>query len=348
MGKKSRKYMFFCVLTLFLMNGCGNSEVQTYLSQGIEAIEALEYQKALEYLEEGFEESKDKREAARLLGIANLGLTNYNDAIEYFLEALSYSNWQIDSIDYDLNYYLAASYFKNEEPTKAKEVYSSILSLKKNETNAYFYRGIMLLEEENLKEAILDFETAMKLEPNNYNLVCSIFKELKQYGYEEEGAVYLQGVIEREDKGFSQYELGRFSYYLKDYDSARVYLEQARETGNEEVILMLGKTYEALGDFNYASSVYQNYLSNHDSAIIYNQLGLSKLLEQNYEQALEAFKNGLALNDSSMMQILKYNEMVAYEFLGDFETAKTLMKSFLTLYPNYDFALRENEFLASR
>ena len=49
-----------------------------------------------------------------------------------------------------------------------------------------------------------------------------------------------------------------------------------------------------------------------------------------------------------MTQILKFNQIVAYEYLGEFDQANVLMRSYLQIYPDDQEALREYEFLRSR
>ncbi len=62
--------------------------------------------------------------------------------------------------------------------------------------------------------------------------------------------------------------------------------KKAQENGGAEAASLLGQTYEALGDYNYAASVYNTYLQNKTpDASLYNQLGLCKLKGGDYEAA---------------------------------------------------------------
>ena len=83
-------------------------------------------------------------------------------------------------------------------------------------------------------------------------------------------------------------------------------------------------------------------------ASIYNQLGLCELTIGDYEEALNAFQAGIAMEGNQLMQTLKFNEIVAYEYLGEFDKATLLMKEYLQLYPDDEKALREYEFLQTR
>lgn len=96
--------------------------------------------------------------------------------------------------------------------------------------------------------------------------------------------------------------------------------------------LYLGKAYAATGDYNYASSVYSNYLSKQGpDAEIYNQLGLCELEKKDYQKALEAFQAGKQIEGNSLMQTLSFNEIVAYEYLQDYQKAAVLLKAYLQI-----------------
>lgn len=145
------------------------------------------------------------------------------------------------------------------------------------------------------------------------------------------------------------YVSGRIYYYLGEYQKAYLALEEAKEKGGEKSYLYLGRAYEATGDYNYASSVYNSYLSKYDgSAEIYNQLGLCELAKGEYQKALEAFQAGMQLENSGMMQTLSFNEIITYEYLGDFERAKALMDYYVKNYPDDGQARREYDFLVTR
>ena len=82
----------------------------------------------------------------------------------------------------------------------------------------------------------------------------------------------------------TDYQSGLFSYYLGNYDDARKSLEAARsDDESDRLILYLGRSYEALGDMNYAANLYREYLDKDpDSASIYNEEGLMYLKQEEY------------------------------------------------------------------
>lgn len=336
------------MVLMFVLTGCNTNKSTENIKQGYDAVGALEYEEALNYFAAATETKENPQQIARGQGIAYLGLAKYEEAIEAFLLALSYSDEFVDDFDFDTNYYLATAYFKNGQITEAEKVYSAILNLR-DDREARYLRGIVFLEENKLSEAKADFDIALSKDNSDYDMRIEIAQSLMEKGYEEEAKAYLQAALGSNEKKISDYDKGRLYYYMGDYDNARNYLESIKENKNAEAVLLLGQTYEKLGDYNYAASIYSNYLTEYsDNVYLLNRLGMCKLEAGEAEAALEYFEKALALKDSSMTQVLKFNQIAAYEYLGEFDQANVLMRSYLQIYPDDKEALREYEFLQSR
>lgn len=346
-----KKKIMIAVIMFGLMaflNGCNTNKSTENIKQGFEAITALKYEEALNCFYVATEAKENPQQIARGQGIAYLGLAKYQEAIEQFLNALSYSDEFVDDFDFDTNYYLATAYFKNGQTADAGAVYSAILNLR-DDKEAHYLRGIVYLEEDRIVDAKADFDIALSKVNGDYDMRINIANALMEKGYEEEGKAYLQAALGSNEKKISDYDKGRLYYHMGDYENARNCLEAAKGNKNAETVLLLGQTYEKLGDYNYAASVYSNYLTeNPNHVIIFNRLGMCKLQAGDAKSALNYFEQALALEDSSMTQILKFNQIVAYEYLGEFDQANVLMKNYLQIYPDDQEALREYEFLKSR
>lgn len=334
--------------TPVLLTACGEDDYDP-VKEGYIAIENLEYQDAIELFEQAKETHDDLRYIKRGEGIAYIGLGRYGEAIESLLEALSLSSGIVNSMDYDMNYYLATAYYKNGQLDEAIETYNSILALKPNDVDAIYLRGVLYAQKEMLTEAMESFDQVIRLEPNNYDRIIRIYTILQSNGYKETGQAYLKQAMENETKKMSNYEKGQISFYLEDYESAKTYLEKAREEEGYEAFLLLGKTYEMLGDNNYAVSVFSSYSgSDEGAAQILNEMGICKMAMNDYAGALSAFEDALAIPNNGLTQSLKFNEIVCYEYLGDFNTAASLMDSYIKAYPDDTNAKREYEFLKTR
>jgi len=336
-----------CLVLMVLLTGCGGSN--EYITQGMQAIKSMDYREALTYFEQARLNDENKRLVERGKGIAFMGLTDYEQAAACFEEALALSGGLVESLDYDLNYYLAAAYTKSGRYQEAETVYDAILGLRPQEADAFFLRGNVRLSLDKDARAQEDFERAMALEPQNYDRYIQIYEVLEYHGLQESGRFYLQTALQNGEDKMGAYDKGRIYYYLGEYQKAYLELEDAKEKGGAEAYLYLGRAYEATGDYNYASSVYNAYLNNNpNDAQLYNQLGLCEMNKGEYQKALEAFQAGLQIEDSGFLQTLTYNEIVAYEFLGEYNKAAVLMAGYLATYPDDENARREADFLNTR
>lgn len=334
------------ILTATICMGCGETPKT---KEAMQLIEELDYQGALTVLEEAEELNENARLIARGRGIASMGLTDYESAVTYFKEALALSDGMVQNVDFDLNFYLAAAYTRIGEYTLAEKTYNAILALRPEEKEAYFLRGNVRMALNRYVEAKEDFDKVVAMEPANYDRIIDIYEILAHYGYKEIGQEYLQNVLNQGEKKLTANVIGRIYYYLEEYQKAYIALEEAKNKGGLESYLYLGRAYEATGDYNYAISVYNSYLGKAgESAEVYNQLGLCQMKIKEYRKALEAFEAGMALGDKDMQQALAFNQVVAYEYLGEYAEANKKLADYLRSYPDDETAIREKAFLSTR
>ena len=291
----------------------------------------------------------DYKELYRREGIAKLDEGDYQGAIRAFNDALSQGHGFVKKTDYDINYYLGYAYYLNGDYAEAISRYDSIIALKPKDTNAYYYRALSKLHTGDRNGADEDFLVVTNSDPKNYDLCIDVYFCMVDAGYQTEADSYLKAVLENADASMSEYDKGRICYYLKDYSNARVYLEKAKTMSDPDTILMLGKTYEAISDYSYAASLYNSYLEEKgNNAAVYNQLGVCRIKMQDYPAAISAFSSGLSVDNGEWEQELLYNEVLAYEYSLDFETAYEKMGEYLEKYPKDADAQREYIFLGTR
>lgn len=336
-----------CLVMLCLLTGCGGIGEKT--ANATQMIQNLDYEGALAELAAAEEAGENMRLIERSRGIAYMGLTDYGQAAEAFLRSLSHSNGFVQNIDFDTNYYLAAAYTKDGRYSEAEEAYNAILALRPEEEDAYFLRGNVRMNLGNFQGAKEDFDRVLSMDAGNYDRLIEIYEILAYFGYNEDGQEYLQTALTAGDKKMDNFSRGRIYYYQGEYQKACLALEEARGEGSAESYLYLGRAYEATGDYNYAASVYSSYLGQYEAnAEVYNQLGLCEMAKGEYTRALEAFQAGMQLENSSMMQALSFNEIAAYEYLGEYERAYVLINNYLKNYPDDQQARREYDFLSTR
>lgn len=336
-------------LSVGIFAGCGSNGDNVNVAEGMAKIEQMDYQGAIESFNVAIEAGENERLIYRGIGIAYMGLTDYANAIENFIVCLNLSNGMIQDVDFDVNYYLAAAYYKNGNIKEAADTYTAIINLRPEEVEAHYLRGITLLALGEYVEAQKDFDTVLSLTSGDCDRLIAIYQSLETHGYQEIGQEYLKRILNEKGDKLKNYDKGRIYYYLKEYAQACNYLEKSKDTGTAESYLYLGKAYEATGDYNYASSVYTSYVSKDSTnAEVYNQLGLCRVEQGEYQLALEAFQSAMNIEGNGMMQVLQFNEIVAYEYLGEYQKAAVLMDNYIKMYPDDEVAKREYEFLKTR
>lgn len=345
--RKKCIYVAVCIILTIILTGCG--EKNEALQDAMALVQSLEYEEALAKFDEAEESGANSRLVNRGRGIAYMGLTDYEQAVTCFQQALSSSNGLVQSVDFDLNYYMAAAYVKSGRYQEAEDTYNAILDLRGNEKEAYFLRGNARMHLSDFEGAKEDFDKVIEMDPKNYDRLIEIYEVLENFGYKQTGQEYLQTALNSGAKSMDAYITGRIYYYLEEYQKAYLALEEAKDKGGVDSYLYLGRAYEATGDYNYASNVYNSYLSRYDGdAEIYNQLGLCELTKGEYQNALDAFQAGMQLENNPMLQSLSFNEIVAYEYLGNYEQAYALLTNYMKNYPDDEQARRELDFLSTR
>ncbi len=347
-----RRFVAALLVVSAMLTGCGSLSGRHNIDSGFAYIESHEYANALQSFETAQENGEDECLIHRGMGIVYLKRGEYQQATEELLASLAADEGFVDDMDFDTNYYLAEAYMGLGEYKKAKEVYDSIIALKAKDSNAFYLRGVCELSSDNHNDAYSDFTKAIALNSRDYSMMIMIYKSLSEYGYEDEARSILQTAIDNGSDFMSNYEKGQISFYLGNNAEAQSYLEAARNERDQEkepVVVLLGQTGEKQGEYNYAMSVYKTFLSEEpDSALVYNQLGMCQIKQGDYEGAVASFQAGLALDNKAYNQALELNEITAYEYMGEFELASSLMKEYLANYPDDEAAIRENIFLSTR
>lgn len=349
--RKISRILLLSAVAGIAITGCrGGAEEKSHIEKGMAYIDALAYEEAMNE----FSKAEKAEESPELIyrgeGIAFLAQCEYEKAAESFSEALRQSDGRIDDTEKDISYYLALAEFKSGDAEGAIETYSRIIDFDGDEKDAYYLRGTVYLAEDELKKAQADFKKAAGLADRDYDLYILIGQNLLDRGYETEGGEYLEKAAGiKGSRETDYYVRGRAYYYIGNNDKALKELKKANEEGSMEALLFLGMTYEKLEDMDSAIESYEKYLKEDStSGNAYNRIGLCRMAEKDFAGALESIQKGIETGDADAMEELLYNEIAAYEYMGDFSTAREKMASYIGNYPGNEKAAREYEFLKTR
>lgn len=198
-----------------------------------------------------------------------------------------------------------------------------------SKTNKYTYRdnGIQQLEEGNYVEAVASFNEAIN---KSSGRVGKFEKDVLKYRAEAE---FKSGDYEAAAKSYET--LLEVDKNLPEYE----YMKQ----------ISLGQVYEASEDYSNAMVAYESAVAaKGGSADVYNRIGMCKIKEKEYEEALSYFQKGIELQEEDILPLLLYHEAVTYEKLEDFHTALTKFESYVGAYGSNEALEKELTFLRTR
>lgn len=147
----------------------------------------------------------------------------------------------------------------------------------------------------------------------------------------------------------SRAEAGDYAGALEDYKKSAQLDPEGTAPGRVKALLAAGAAMEAEGATKDAMSLYETAREQgEESALLYNRMGLCRAAEGNWDGAIEYFSLGLSAPDGGEVSELLYNQAVAYEHKGEFQTALRLMEQYVSAHGPDAEAEREITFLKTR
>lgn len=335
-----------------LVGGCamGGATGQK-TTEGIAALTDGDYARAKELFDEAVRSNEQQMLAYRGLGLAYMGLAQYEDAGQAFEAALAEADDKMPENTADLRLYLAACQYRMEDYEEAADTCTELLeAAEEGVADAYYLRGASELHEGNQNDAKSDFDRAVALEPGDYDLYLNIYEVYSKMSLSGIGGEYLQSALNIQGSELEDYyNRGRIYYYLENYTEAQSQLIGAVEQGYEPAMELIGRVYLAQGDSEHAQAIYEQLgAAFGESASSYNGLALCAMQRGEYDAALSYIGQGLALDGTESKQELYFNEIVAYEKKLDFATAKQKAEAYVANYPSDAAGQKEYTFLKSR
>lgn len=292
------------------------------------------------------EERLAKQEAYRKIGITAMEAGNYIEAQSAFNNALSVSK-KIGANEMDICYYKAAAQYAAGSLTDAIDTYSVLIEYDDENSDAYFLRGCVYLKTNESAKALEDFANAVKYGADD-EIYLEIYHSLCGAGYEAEGQAFLEEVLDKKPGKIARnYSVRGQIYHLKgSLDKAEEQLLTAIDMGDVVANLYLAQVYEEKGEIEKEEACIDAYIKVYPkSSIAYNKMGCEAMEIADYAEAIRCFSEGLALEEVTNEQELRSNLIAAYEYSGDFTSAKAAMEEYIAEYPEDTKAAREYLFL---
>lgn len=296
------------------------------------------------------EEALENEQAYRQVGINKMAEGDYEGAVEAFQKALDQSMAVVGDLEIDICCYKALAQYNSGDVEGSIETYTALINYDSKNADAYYLRGCVYLKQEDGEKAKKDYDKALELCGNDYEMYLSIYENLEGAGYQEDALNILSKALKLKGETAEDYRERGHLYLLKgDYESAKRELDQAINKEDVKALLYMGQAYAAEGSTQQAQALYESYVAKNGSDTeALNMLGEMQLEAGNYQQALEFFQKALAEENVSNEQQLRRNEIIVYERLLDFASAKEKMAAYVEDYPEDTAAQREYVFLQTR
>lgn len=332
-----------------------NPKYYNYL--GISYLGSENYEDARKQFRLALNLDEESQDAWRGLGIASYKTGDYEEAIEDLNRALDYSGIWIGKTEYDILWYRADAEKALGDYEAAADTYSALRELEGDTALIRYFRGSMYCLLQDKEKAMEDFDAAVNMKGNGYELFWNIYDSMAQAGWADDAEAYLKlaqqpGYVDQNAAG-SEEKSGRYQgmidYICGDYESAIEKLSSAALENDDSARAYLALAYEMNGDSGKALSIYLEQVSAEDAdSADYNRIARYFIRSGQGEQAVTYLKQGIKSFEKDDLQDLYYNMITAYESYGAYEDAQAALKQYTSLYGEDDAAEHEAAFLKER
>lgn len=313
--------------------------------EGLAALANGDYTTALEKFQTAAEKDGRLVESCRGQGMVYFARGNYEYAVTMFDMALEEKDFPNPEFEEDVKYYKAESLEKSGQTKEAILLYEE-LAQGSRPAYANALIGRIYLNEEEEEKAFGFFDAAVE-ECTDYEVFLLIYDACRDVRLEADGTEYLKQALSITPYSPKEHaDLGRVYDCLEEDSKAIEHLQRAVDQGYLNAVPVLGRIYLDNDNIAAARSLYEDAMkAGLDSGKAMNGLALCAIAENKPDLALRYIEEGLNSSDDEIRRSLLFNEVIAYEDLQDFQTAREKAREFLQTYPNDEQMKREYKFL---
>ena len=350
-GKRILLLVLLLLSASVLLAGCfGGSGGNAHTAKGMKLIDEGEYASALGEFEAAVLDGEDEIMAYRGQGLAYMSLDRCADAASSFDMALSYTDRKMEDTRRDILLYKASACCRAGMYEDALEACDRLLEADETLTDALFLRGVACLGLDQQEKARVSFDAACASSRGDYDLYLRIYEVYESMNLTAIGDEYLQSALQIPPSGDEDYcRMGQIYFYLGQFDQAQEVLRSPVEKKYVPALSLMGQIYLALGDQAHAAVMYREIEDREGKTpVSCNGLALCSLAEGDCTQALAYIEEGLSQSGDEGKQELYFNEIVAYERMLQFDTAREKAQTYIERYPADEEGKKEYDFLLTR
>lgn len=293
---------------------------------------------------------KIKKAAFRGEGIAYYSGNHPDLAVGAFAKALDIK--KSSKMNQDILKYQGMAYLKLGEYARAEEVFTKAINKDKKNAVLYSYRAKARFYLEETEDAAKDYEKAISLDKKEYRYYADLCAVLKSSGKEAVISSTINQALQLKAKSDEDhYYVALLNFYDGEEKKASKGLKMAAKKEIYEAYFYLGELAYQNEDYISSSLYYEKYLEMNKGQLIqmvYNQLALSLMKMERYQEAAKVLDQGIEQVDAATMQKLLFNQIIVCENTGEFDLAFEKSKEYMALYPEDTEVQRELDFLTTR
>jgi len=205
--------------------------------------------------------------------------------------------------------------FNSGDKKKIIKEFADLLKTEKRTSEILLIYADMLSNINDINGAINIFKEALKIKPDNHQILKKIYSSYIKIGKYEEAEIYLNKLLVFSKNNYEELRDKAFLLYLKkDFKNSIEYIEKAINIINNEVFglnilgllkLEAGKVNEALQYFKKAIIINANYADS------YNNAGKCYIDLEDLKSAYTYFKKAYRLNSDSDLAILNIGNVLS-------------------------------------
>ena len=220
----------------------------------------------------------------------------------------------------------------------AEKIFKKVIRMDPENALAHKYLGVIYLNQRLFEYAKDEFDIAMKLEPESFDIILEYANFLYAVSKYKEADEYYDKALSICDDVIAKSLQAINKIELNELEEARNLIESALEEQpeHEYIQFLAGRIYYSLKDYENAKIYFIRSLEQNPDTETKNLLGLSYYELGKYEKALNIFKSLLNINDKNISLLL--SEAKCYEKMHETDNALDVLNKLTDIFPECEEA----------
>ncbi|MGX8715134.1 MAG: tetratricopeptide repeat protein [Lachnospiraceae bacterium] len=393
MSKKMKKRIKILVVLLVLAAAAGflftRWRSQQPLREGVAALQQENYSQAIRifqnaaahdslnkeycyylgmaYLSSGSYEDAEKQFSLALnldqnyeavyrgLGILRYQQERYEEAVDYFNQALDSHGLVIGDMEYDILRYRMNSQAATGDYEGALETCASLMELAGESSELDCCMGNYYCRMGRKEEAMQAYDKAVVRGNASYSMFWEMYDSLNEAGWTDQAVTYLEmtetdGCISTDNITAAELRRNRgmAAYYCGRYEEAIKFLGDVALASDVEALTYLALAYEANGNRQSALKILKTQANGSTNPYDYQLVAEYYIKYGEAQRAVNFIRRGINACTGKDVRTLEHTLVTAYEAGGQYEQAMEALKEYQKKYGNTGEIEAEIAYIESR